>query len=101
MADDPRAARDVAWSVIAVVAVVTAAASTSASHSVGSYLAAAGRPVGGLIALLVTIPIATSVFAFRRYRDAAASRKQLAAIASMDAVTGLPNRQALSGWLER
>ncbi|MEY2437203.1 MAG: hypothetical protein QOF97_2039 [Acidimicrobiaceae bacterium] len=101
MADDPRAARDVAWSVIAVVAVVTAAASTSASHSVGSYLAAAGRPVGGLIALLVTIPIATSVFAFRRYRDAAASRKELAAIASMDAVTGLPNRQALSGWLER
>ena len=101
MTDDPQAAHDVAWAVVAVVAVAVVATATSASESVGAYLTTAGRPIGGLVSLLVAAPIVTSVFAFRRYRDASAARRELALMASVDSLTGLPNRRALAGWLER
>jgi diguanylate cyclase (GGDEF)-like protein len=101
MADDPRAARDLAWAVIAVIVVSVAAASTTLSDSLGSMLRGADRPIGGLVAMMMAIPVAASVFSYRRYRDAAKSRKELDAVASLDSLTGLPNRRALAVWLER
>src|SRR4051794_16072304 len=101
MADDPRAARDLAWSVFAVILVSVAAASTRLSDSLGSLLRGANQPMGGLVAMMVSIPVVASVFSYRRYRDAAATREELAAVATLDSLTGLPNRRVLASWLER
>ncbi|MEY2447025.1 MAG: hypothetical protein QOH79_501 [Acidimicrobiaceae bacterium] len=101
MRDDPRAARDVALAVLAVVVVTMAALSTKA---VDRALAAA--PFGftnlnGIIPLLLAVPVATTVFSFRRYRDASHARKELAKLSMLDSLTGLPNRRSLPAWYQR
>ncbi|HEY2814492.1 MAG TPA: bifunctional diguanylate cyclase/phosphodiesterase [Acidimicrobiales bacterium] len=50
------------------------------------------------MALLVALPVATTLFSFRRYRDAAAARHELATISMLDSLTGLHNRRSLPGW---
>src|SRR5204863_15806 len=46
------------------------------------------------------IPVATTVYSFRRYRDAAQARKELAKLSMLDSLTGLPNRRPLAEWFE-
>jgi diguanylate cyclase (GGDEF)-like protein len=57
--------------------------------------------LNGIVALAVLVPIATTVFATRRYRDAMQVRSELARLSLRDGLTGLPNRLYLSEWLEK
>jgi len=57
--------------------------------------------LNGIVALAVLLPVATTVFATRRYRDAMEVRGELARLSLRDGLTGLPNRLFLSEWLEK
>src|SRR5205085_9135259 len=59
------------------------------------------RDLTGLIPLLLAVPVATTVFSFRRYRDASSARKELAKLSMLDSLTGLPNRRSLPNWYQR
>jgi diguanylate cyclase (GGDEF)-like protein len=51
--------------------------------------------------MLLAIPVATTIFSMRRYRDAAHARQELTKLSMLDVLTGLPNRRSLPGWFQR
>jgi diguanylate cyclase (GGDEF)-like protein len=101
MRDDPRAARDLALAVLAVIAVTMGALSTNAVDRALSFVPVGFNNLNGIIPLLLAVPVATTVFSFRRYRDASHARKELAKLSMLDSLTGLPNRRSLPGWYQR
>ena len=101
MRDDPRAARDLALAVIVVVLVAMGGISTRAVDHLLSVSPFGKTNLNGIIPLLLAIPVATTVFSFRRYRDASHARKELAKLSMLDSLTGLPNRRSLPGWYQR
>lgn len=54
----------------------------------------------GVVVLALAVTAAATVFARRRQRDAESARSELARVALHDGLTGLPNRQHLTEWLE-
>ena len=58
-----------------------------------------GFNLSGVIALLVLAPIATALFARRRYGEAMSIRRELVRLSLHDPLTGLPNRMLLADWL--
>ncbi len=56
--------------------------------------------LNGVLAVALLVPLATSVYAVRRYRDAMAIRAELARLSLRDDLTGLPNRMFLGEWLD-
>ena len=55
--------------------------------------------LNGVLALLLLAPLATIVFARRRYRESLAVRGELVRLSLHDPLTGLPNRMLLADWL--
>jgi diguanylate cyclase (GGDEF)-like protein len=101
MRDDPRAARDLALAVLAVIVVTMGALSTNAVDKALALVPVGFNNLNGIIPLLLAVPVVTTVFSFRRYRDASSARKELAKLSMLDSLTGLPNRRSLPGWYSR
>jgi diguanylate cyclase (GGDEF)-like protein len=84
--DGGRAARDlVLASAVILGAILLAIVTASVDHRLA-------------FALLVVVPVAMTVFSYRRYRDATNAQRELAALSMLDSLTGLPNRRALPEW---
>jgi diguanylate cyclase (GGDEF)-like protein len=101
MRDDPRAARDLALSVIAVLVVAMGGITTRAVDHVLAASPFGATNLNGIIPLLLAVPVATTIFSYRRYRDASVARKELAKLSMLDSLTGLPNRRSLPTWYQR
>jgi diguanylate cyclase (GGDEF)-like protein len=100
MRDDPRAARDLALSVLAMIVVAIGGLSTNVVDHLLSWSPFAETNLNAIIPVLLAVPIATTVYSFRRYRDASLARKELAKLSMLDSLTGLPNRRPLLEWYE-
>ncbi len=97
-----RAGVDLAWLVVASVSLVAAAIWLSVPDRVLSSIDGSGQlNFNGLIALIVVVPVAATVFATRRYRDAVGAQRELAHLSDHDALTRLPNRRNLNLALPR
>ncbi len=95
-ADPPDSGRDLAWAVVACVASVLIAIPSHFGTAVRDWLAGPSRfELSGLFALLLVVPVAATVYAYRRHREAAIHRAELARLALYDSLTGLPNRRFL------
>jgi diguanylate cyclase (GGDEF)-like protein len=101
MRDDPRAARDLALVVVAVIVISLVGVETRAVDRLLDVAPFGIRNLNGIIPLLLAVPVAATVFSYRRYRDAAHARGRLARLSMLDALTGLPNRRSLPAWYER
>ena len=101
MRDDPRAARDLVLAVLAVIVVALAGVTTQAVDKTLDVAPLGVHNLNGIIPLLLAVPVATTMFSYRRYRDAAQARHELSKLSMLDALTGLPNRRSLPVWYER
>ncbi len=99
---DTRAGVDLAL----IVSVSTLAAAACIHFALVDRIAEAIDGVGpvdlnGVVALAVLVPVATTIYAVRRYRDSVEVHTELARLSLRDGLTGLPNRMFLSAWLEK
>jgi len=101
MRDDPRAARDLALIVLAVIVVSLVGIETRVVDRVLDVAPFGVENLNGIIPMLIAIPVAATVFSYRRYRDASYARGKLALLSMQDALTGLPNRRSLPAWYDR
>jgi diguanylate cyclase (GGDEF)-like protein len=99
---DGRAGRDLAWIVsLGVLVVVAAIGFDLIDAIVDGADALRNRNLNGILALLLVLPIGATVYAIRRYRDAAEVRETLERLSLTDSLTGLPNRRFLGEGFER
>jgi diguanylate cyclase (GGDEF)-like protein len=102
MRNDPRAARDLALAVATVILVTAFALTTRIVDRVTDWTSSfSAMNKNGIVALLLAVPVATTVFSYRRYRDASAARHELTQLSMLDSLTGLPNRRSLPMWFAR
>src|SRR4051812_15744915 len=94
---DARAGTELAWIVVICVLAVVISIQTHVVNRLTDWVTAThSYDLSGLLALMVIIPIAASFFSFRRYREAAGVRHELARLSLHDTLTGLPNRRFLN-----
>ena len=99
---DGRAGRDLAWIVAICVVLALAAYVTDALGRLTDWASnLSGANLNGVLALLVVIPIAATVYAVRRYRDASTARDAIEDLSRRDRLTGLPNRRFLGEGFEQ
>jgi diguanylate cyclase (GGDEF)-like protein len=98
---DGRAAADLAWLVIACSILSALAMKFRVIDQVTDWSNAFKTfNLDGIMALFVLVPLAATLFSYRRYKDAMAVRSELARLSLHDSLTGLPNRLYLADWLK-
>ena len=89
--------------VILLTLIVVAAGGAMKLHLFDSLLdwsrTSTGFNLSGIIAIIVLAPVATAIFARRRYEEAIGIRRELVRLSLHDPLTGLPNRMLLADWL--
>jgi diguanylate cyclase (GGDEF)-like protein len=98
-APERRAANELALLGLSVAALAGAAMKLHVFDRVIASTSSSDLNLNGLLALLVLVPVATTVFARRRYKEALSVRAELVRLSLHDALTGLPNRMLLADWL--
>ena len=91
-----RAGKDLAW----LVALSVAACACAIAWEVPDQLLeriddTEALNVNGVLALVTVVPLAASIFAMRRYRDAVGAQRELTHLSLHDQMTRLPNRRHL------
>src|SRR5690606_16319355 len=95
-----RAAVELAFMALACAGLAGLAMSTRAFDRVIEWTSSSTDVnLNGIFALVILVPLATTVFARRRYKDALSVRRELVRLSLHDALTGLPNRMLLADWL--
>lgn len=95
------AGREVAWAVVVCVAVAAVAVSLDVGSGIRRWLIRTDLDLSGLFALILLVPVAACVVAFRRHRDAVEVHRELDRMALHDPLTGLPNRRFLNERFEQ
>lgn len=91
-----RAGRDLAWLVVTGVVLCGAAMIWRVPDRLLELVDDTSTlDANGVLALVVVLPLAATVFAWRRYRDAVGAQHELAHLSLHDGMTGLPNRRHL------
>ncbi len=98
---DGRAGTDLAWLVVACIVLALVAMRLQAIDRLLDWSSNAFETINlnGIMALVVLVPAAATVYSLRRYRDAMRVRGALARLSHQDTLTGLPNRLHLHQWL--
>jgi diguanylate cyclase (GGDEF)-like protein len=95
-----RAGRDLGW-ILAVVGVLVGVAALSGVGTRIAEAAGSSEKFGDLFAILVIVAAGALVYGFRRYRDAVKAHAVLERLATVDGLTGFPNRRFLGEPFEK
>jgi diguanylate cyclase (GGDEF)-like protein len=90
-----RAGRDLGWIVGGAVVAGLLLVVTPAAGKVAESAGASSTRFGVAFALVVVVALAAVVYSLRRYQDAAATHNLLERLATVDSLTGFPNRRFL------
>jgi diguanylate cyclase (GGDEF)-like protein len=90
-----RAGRDLGWIVVAAVVAGILLVVTPAGSRLAEWSGAPDDRVGIALGVAAIVAIGAVLYAARRYRDAAAAHVVLERLATIDSLTGFPNRRFL------
>jgi len=90
-----RAGRDLGWIVAGAVVLALLAAVTPAAAAIAEWAGASSTRFGVAFALVAIVALGALVYGVRRYRDAVAAHHVLERLATIDSLTGFPNRRFL------
>jgi len=95
-----RAGRDLGW-LLAIAGVLVGVAALTGVGARVADAADASERFGDLFVVVAIVALGAVVYAFRRYRDAEAEHAVLERLATVDSLTGFPNRRFLGEPFER
>jgi diguanylate cyclase (GGDEF)-like protein len=90
-----RAGRDLAWIIVGVVVAGIGLVVTPAAETIAEWADAPDEQFGIAFGLVAIVAVGAVVYGIRRYRDAAAAHNVLERLATIDTLTGFPNRRFL------
>jgi diguanylate cyclase (GGDEF)-like protein len=90
-----RAGTDLAWIILAMTIVAILVLVTGFASRVAEWAGASSTRFGIAFTLVALVAIGSLAYGVRRYRDAAAAHNVLERLATVDSLTGFPNRRFL------
>jgi diguanylate cyclase (GGDEF)-like protein len=96
MGANGRAGQDLGWIVALTIGLAVLGIATGAVSRMLEWAnQLADARLDGVLAIVMLVPVGSTIYAVRRYRDADGARAQLHELSTHDSLTGLPNRRFL------